>query len=198
MKRLLLIAVIAATSMAANAQTKSGIQPDSIPVVDGAYQFQEVVSVDSTIKKDQLYKKAKTYFMDVFVAAKDAFQYDDQQEGRIVGKGYLTVSDYKSVFPGVAVLKWDVNYNTEIICKDGKYKFRIYDIVVTKESHVAESNSRTVHFTVSDLYAGMSKQRGAYKTLYPRVMNKMIAEFKVRMGTLKEYMDKNKGDYAAF
>lgn len=184
--------------MVAQAQIKSGIQLDSIPVVDGAYQFQEVVNVDNNVTKDQLYKKAKTYFMDVFTGAKNAFQYDDPQEGRIVGKGYLTVSDYKSVFPGVAVLKWDINYNTEIVCKDGKYRFRIYDIVITKESHVAENNSRTVNFTIPDLYTGMAKQRGAYKTLYPKVFNKMVADFKERTGTLKEYMEKNKADYAVF
>jgi len=199
MKRLFLIAIIAVASVAAKAQNKGGMQLDSIPVVDGKYQFQEVVNVDNTITKDQLYKKAKAYFVDVFTGAKDAFQFEDAQEGKIVGKGQLTVSDYKSVFPSVAVLKWDINYNTEIICKDGKYRVRIYDIVVTKESHVSESNSRTVNFSIPDLYAGMAKQRGSYKTLYPKVFNKMAASFKEKMGTLKEYMDKNsKADYAVF
>jgi hypothetical protein len=199
MKRLFLIVLIAAASVTVKAQNKGGIQLDSIPVVDGKYQFQEVVKVDNSITKDQLYKKAKAYFVDVFTAAQDAFQFDDAQEARIVGKGRLTVSDYKSVFPSVAVLRWDINYNTEIICKDGKYRVRIYDIVVTKESHVSENNSRTVNFTIPDLYAGMAKQRGSYKTLYPKVFNKMVADFKERMGTLKEYMDKsNKADYAVF
>jgi hypothetical protein len=199
MKRLLLIVSIAAASVTVKAQNQGGIQLDSIPVVDGKYQFQEVVKVDNSVTKDQLYKKAKAYFVDVFTAAQDAFQFDDAQEARIVGKGRLTVSDYKSVFPSVAVLKWDVNYNTEIICKDGKYRVRIYDIIVTKESHVSEDNSRTVNFTIPDLYAGMAKQRGSYKTLYPKVFNKMVADFKERMGTLKEYMDKNNNaDYAVF
>jgi hypothetical protein len=199
MKRLFLIAIIAVASITAKAQNKGGIQLDSIPVVDGKYQFQEVVTVDNSITKDQLYKKAKAYFVDVFTGAKDAFQYDDVQEGKIVGKGQLTVSDYKSFFPSVAVLKWDVNYNTEIICKDGKYRVRIYDITVAKESHVSENNSRTVSYTIADLYARMEKQRGAYKTLYPKVFNKMVANFQERMGTLKEYMDKNnKADYAVF
>ena len=199
MKRLFLIVLIAAASVTVKAQNKGGIQLDSIPVVDGKYQFQEVVKVDNSITKDQLYKKAKAYFVDVFTAAQDAFQFDDAQEARIVGKGRLTVSDYKSVFPSVAVLRWDINYNTEIICKDGKYRVRIYDIVVTKESHVSENNSRTVNFTIADLSAGMAKQRGSYKTLYPKVFNKMVADFKERMGTLKEYMDKsNKADYEVF
>src|SRR5579872_6827536 len=106
MKRLFLIAIIAVASVAAKAQSKGGMPIDSIPVVDGKYQFQEVVTVDNAITQDQLYKKAKAYFMDVFTGAQNAFQYDDAQAGKIVGKGQLTVSDYKSVFPSVAVLKW--------------------------------------------------------------------------------------------
>ncbi len=198
MKRLFLIALIAAASITAKAQSKGGIQLDSIPVADGKYQFQEVVTVGNTTK-DQLYKKAKAYFMDVFIGVKDASQYDNGEEGKIIGKGQLSVSDYRSIFPSVTVLKWDVNYNTEVICKDGKYSIRIYDIVVTREAHASESSSNTVNFTIPDLYAGMAKQHGAYKTLYPEVFNKMVARLKERMSTIKEFMDKNdKADYAVF
>jgi hypothetical protein len=198
MKRLILIAIAAIVSVAAQGQKKEGIQSDTIPVVNGNYQFQEVVKVDNGLKKDQLYKNAKLYFMDIFIGAKDAFQYDDREEGRIIGKGALTVDDYKVSFPGgVAVLKWDINYNTEITCKDGKYRYRIYDIVVLKEYHVSENNSRSVHLTINDIYDAMPKQRGAYKALYPRVVNKMIAEFKTNINTLKESMDKRQPDFAA-
>ena len=199
MKKLFLIVLIAIASIAAKAQTNSGIQLDSIPIVDGNYQFQEVITVDNNTAKDQLYKKAKAYFVDVFTGAKDGFQYDDAQEGKIVGKGQLTVSDYRTIFPSVAVLKWDVNYNAEIICKDGKYRVRIYDIIITKESHASENSTRTVNFTIADLYAGMAKQHGSYKALYPEVFNKMVASFKEKMGTIKEFMDQNnKADYAVF
>ena len=185
-------------SVAAWGQKKEGIQADTIPVVNGNYQFQEVVTVDNSLKKDQLYKNAKLYFMDIFIGAKDAFQYDDREEGRIIGKGALTVDDYKVSFPGgVAVLKWDINYNTEITCKDGKYRYRIYDIVVLKEYHVSENNSRSVHLTINDIYEAVPKQRGAYKELYPRVINKMIAEFKTNINTLKGSMDKRQPDFAA-
>ena len=189
MKKLFLIAFITCVSFSVKAQKKSDIQLDTIPVVDGNYQFQEVVNVNGSLK-DQLYRNAKVYFMDIFTGAKDAFQYDDKQEGKIIGKGVLTVDDYKSVFPGVAVLKWDVNYNTEITCKDGKYMLRLYDIVITKEYHVAEGHSRTVHLTMKDAYEAIAKQHGAYKTLYPKVLNKMAADFKSQIGTLKESMDK--------
>ena len=102
MKRLILIALTALAAATVNGQEKNSVQLDSIPQVDGVYQYQEVVSVDSTLSKEQLYKNAKVYFMDVFTGAKDAFQYDDdKKEGRIIGKGSITVEDYKRFFPSV-------------------------------------------------------------------------------------------------
>ena len=197
MKKLLLIAAVAMISISAKGQQKASMPMDTVPMIDGIYQYQEVVNVDSTLKKDQLYKNAKAYFMNVFIGAKDAFQYDDREEGKIIGKGYLSVADYKSVFPGVAALKLDIIYNVEVTCKDGKYKYRFYDMIITRESHVAESNYRNVHLTVKEAYDGIPKQRGPYKTLYPRVMNKMIAEFKANINTLKDNMIRKQADLSA-
>lgn len=196
MKRSLLIAFVATISLSANAQKKETVSQDTIPAVNGVYQYQEVVNVDNTFKKDQLYRNAKLYFMDVFPGAKDAFQYDDKQEGRIIGKGFLTVDDYKSVFPGVAVLRWDVYYNTEIICKDGKYQVRLYDILITKEYHVSESNSRNVHLTLKDAYDAIPKQRGPYRSLYPKVISKMMAELMANVNTIKQSMVKDQPDFS--
>lgn len=198
MKRLLFIAIIALVSTTAKAQNDDEVKPDPMPVIEGNYQYQEVVNVGDAFKKDQLYKNAKVYFMDIFSGAKDAFQYDDKEEGRIIGKGFLSVDDYKSVFPGVAVLKWDVYYNVEITCKDGKYRYRVYDVLITREGHVAENNYRNVHLTVKDVYDAMPKQKGAYKTLYPKVMNKMLADLKTNIITLKENMVKQGNLTASF
>jgi hypothetical protein len=197
MKRLLVVAIIALVSVSAKAQKISSLALDTTASVSGNYQLHEVVNADA-LKKEQLYKNAKLYFMDVFAGAKDAFQYDDKQEGKIIGKGFLMIDDYKTVFPGVAALKWDVYYNTEIICKDGKYSVRVYDIVITRESHVAENNYRNVHFTLKDAYAAIPKQRGPYKELYAKVINKMIGEFNANISTIEENMAKKQPDYAAF
>ena len=199
MKRSIFIAIIAAAIFtSAKGQEKSDVTTvDTIPLVDGTHQFQEIVKVDSTFKKDQLYKNAKAYFMNVFNGAKDAFQYDDKNEAKIVGKGFVQVSDIKRVFPAVAVLKWDVFYNLEVTCKDGKYRYRLYDIVITKEAHVSENTFRNVHLTINEAYGNIPKQRGSYKTLYPKVINKLIAELQTNISGLKENMAKKQLDYSA-
>jgi hypothetical protein len=197
MKKLILVALVGLISLSAKSQQKADMHVDTIPMIDGINQYQEVVMVDSSLTKDQLYKNAKNYFLNVFIGAKDAFQYDDKEEGRLIGKGFFSVSDYKSVFPGVASLKWDINYNVEIVCKDGRYRYRFYDMYVTKESHVAENNYRNVHFTINEAYNAIAKQRGPYKKLYPRVINKAIGEFKADIARLKDNMLKKQQDYSA-
>jgi hypothetical protein len=196
MKKLILIAAIIIVILG-SAKAQSGVVADTIPVVDGTRQFEEVVKVDSTFKKDQLYRNAKAYFMNIFAGAKDAFQYDDRKECIIIGKGFMQVSDIKRVFPAVAVLKWDVYYNLEVTCEDGKYRYRLYDILITKEAHVSENTFRNVHLTIAEAYDNIPKHRGFYKTLYPKVINKLVAELKTNITGLKENMAKKQLDYTA-
>jgi hypothetical protein len=197
MKRLLLIAVIGLISISSKGQNKGSIQLDTIPNINGISQFQEIVYVDSNLKSDQLYKNAKVYFVDVFNNSRDVIQYDDKDECTIIGKGFFTQTEYKTAFAGVVFLKWDIYYNTEIICKDGKYRFRFYDIVITQNARIAQYNYASVHLTAKEAYDDAYKQKGTYKTLYPKVINKMIAEFKASTVTLKEYMIKKQPGFSA-
>ena len=197
MKRLLLIAITALISVSSKAQDKNSAALDTIPVINGIYQYQEVVTVDNSVKKDQLYKNAKVYFIDVFNNTRDVIQYDDKEEGKIIGKGFFTECDNKMVFAGVAYLKWDVHYNTEIICKDGKYRLRFYDIVITQNAHLAQYNYGTQYLTAKDVYDRLPLQKGAYKTLYPRLINRMVAQLKASTNTLKEYMIKKQPGVSA-
>src|ERR1700743_1071484 len=103
---------------------KAQIKLDTIPKIDGQYAYQEVVNIHGA--KDELFKKAKVYFVDNFKSANDVIQYQDPVEGKIIGKGYFNISVPRM---GKYVM-WDVYYSTEVICKDGKYRYRIYDIQI--------------------------------------------------------------------
>src|ERR1700685_53659 len=69
----------------------------SLPKVDSQYEFTEVVQLDSSYKKDDLYRNAKLFFTDVFKSAKDVLQYDDREQGKIVGKGNFQLEDNQDV-----------------------------------------------------------------------------------------------------
>ena len=71
---------------------------ESIPKVEGKYEYTEVVQLDTTYKKDVLYKNSKLFFADAFKSAKDVLQYDDREEGKVIGKGNLSIEGGQAVF----------------------------------------------------------------------------------------------------
>ncbi|HEY4154411.1 MAG TPA: DUF4468 domain-containing protein, partial [Puia sp.] len=100
----------------------------SLPKIEGRYEFSEIIQLDSTYKKDDLYRNAKLFFTDAFKNAKEVLQYDDRQEGKVIGKGNLQNNAYQVVFLAVYSEKRTTNFTLEIFCKDGKYRYRIYGI----------------------------------------------------------------------
>ena len=61
----------------------------ALPKAEGQYEWAEVVQMDSSVKKDDLYRNAKLFFANEFKSAKDVIQYDDRGEGKVIGKGNL-------------------------------------------------------------------------------------------------------------
>ena len=61
---------------------------DFFPNKDGKINYSEVVNVDS-VKKEELYNRAKHWLVETFNSAKDVIQIDDKENGEIVGKGYF-------------------------------------------------------------------------------------------------------------
>ena len=72
----------------------------------------DVVTVDSTLKKQTLYSNALSFFAVEFKSANNVIQMKDAETGKVIGKGI--VDDREIV--------------VTITCKDGKYKYDI-DIV---------------------------------------------------------------------
>ena len=66
----------------------------TIPKVNGKYEYSSIITLDSTYKKDDLYRNAKLYFVDNYKSAKDVIQYDDKDQGKVIGKGLLYLKDY--------------------------------------------------------------------------------------------------------
>lgn len=153
-------------------------QTDSIPFVDGQYQYSEVVKLDSSFTKDKLYRNAKLYFTDNFKSAKDVIQYDEKQEGKVIGKGYFESNVKTMIMLTADYIKTSVYYSTEITCKDGRYRYKIYDINLKSEDNTT--------FNLSDIFKSRFNKK--YRTgLY----NDIVIHFKAVMNTLKEYMSKD-------
>jgi hypothetical protein len=189
MKKILLIAILLFSCISAFSQHNENEKTitDTIPKVNGNYEYMEVVTLDTSYKKEQLYRNAKVFLVDIFKSAKDVIQYDDKEQGKIIGKGILELSDYHIIFTVIDQFTWDVNFTIEISCKDGKYRYRLYDIVINQRIKNDTYNTPSV-LTVDDAIANTKK--GSFKKVSTRLVNSMLHNFKNDITTLKSYMSK--------
>ena len=99
----------------------------NIPVKDGSVVYERVVEIPNKPKAD-LYKNAKQWFVDYFKSSKDVIQSEDKEDGKIVGKGIISV-----LFNGAMGMKvmYDDKVSVQVDCKDNKYRIRIYGQVIS-------------------------------------------------------------------
>ena len=99
-------------------------QSKEIPLKDGEINFSEVVLLDSTFKKNDLYINANKFFVDVYHSAKDVIQLDDKDAGIVIGKGYFETL-WKANF--LITYQLQIWHTIKISIKDGSYKYEITD-----------------------------------------------------------------------
>lgn len=105
MKRLIFLSIFAIASLFSYAQEAKPLEYSEIVPVEGA-------------TKDELYNRAKVFFVDAFKDAKEVIQLDDKDGGMIVAKGVMT---NKSLWSEDNI----VDFRISIALKDGRYKYDI-------------------------------------------------------------------------
>lgn len=72
--------------------TVKSFQENIFPIDNrtGEITYSEIIKVDS-VKSQELYIRAKVWFVHSFVSAKNVIQLDDKESGKIIGKGLFDV-----------------------------------------------------------------------------------------------------------
>jgi hypothetical protein len=96
------------------------------------YQYREVVMVSGSSTKDQLFDKARQWFVSNYKDASEVLQVQDKESGTLVGKGIFTVN-----FQGG---QRKVFHTVSIDCKDGKYRVTITDFMLKFSSVYTEKS----------------------------------------------------------
>lgn len=163
---------------------------DIMPKVDGQYGYMEVITVDS-LNKDVLFNNAKTFFVDAFKSAKDVIQLDDKAEGKLIGKGIITVSGNQQKMMGHSwERKINAYFSIEILCKDNKYKYRIYDITLKSyDQHTSREKAPIESVQTFETLIEESNE-GTYKKATSEAYPKLLGEFKIIIAQLKQNMIK--------
>lgn len=87
---------------------------------NGNVTYTGTILVDSMLTKNELYSRAQEFFAKAFVSSINVIQYQDKDEGKIIGKGNLSIKlDGRE-----NILKFTLS----IYVKEGKYKYIITDL----------------------------------------------------------------------
>jgi len=90
----------------------------------GKVVFTEVVLLDSNISANELYKRAKSWFVQTYNSSKEVIQDEDKETHTITGRAVVVVHMKSGGFTS----EWGhVKYTISITCKDGRYKYSISD-----------------------------------------------------------------------
>ncbi len=127
-----LIAIFLFLPMVTFAQEKSDLI--IFPEVNGVVDYTDVVILDSSVKKNELFNRAKAWFIQYYKSANDVIQMQDKDAGIIIGKGVFefgfnpsTLSDRTTIY---------VSHTIKIYVKDGKYKYEIGDLIGTYDGSI--------------------------------------------------------------
>jgi hypothetical protein len=91
----------------------------TLPKKDGKVTYTNVINVDS-VRKDELFVRAKKWFATTYKSANDVIQMDDKDAGEIVGKGNMQIKYYAR--------NPRISHTITISVKDGKYRYTISDL----------------------------------------------------------------------
>jgi len=155
-----------------------------VSVISFSQTTSEVVSVDSTLTKSNLYSNALAFFALEFKSANNVIQMKDAETGKVIGKGIVD----------------DRSITITISCKDGKYK---YDITLEKIKPIQVSFRTTFGDIQGETY-GFINYNDSNKVIIrsvafiPSSVKGEYVEYSDFKGNISPYKGKRKEDYITF
>ena len=120
---------------------KEGRLMGILPLVDGNVMYQEWVST-SDLPKEEVFRRARRWWVDNYRSAKDVFQLVDKETGEIVGKGYgrITFQVSKASLPQIIRLYHTISVD---VAEDSY-------VVTVKDLQIEQANLRGLAVLTSD------------------------------------------------
>src|ERR1700744_4664590 len=122
---LLPVSVLAQSESQETADDSVKAAYESLPKVGNQHDFSEIIQLDTAFNKDLLYHNARLF---IARSSKALIQYDDPNEGRMIARITFHLEDDQNVVLAKFTEERDVSFTLEISCRDGKYKYSVYDV----------------------------------------------------------------------
>lgn len=87
--------------------------------------FSEVIHTDSTDTADELFVRARSWFVDVFENPDKVLQVQDKTAGELIGKGTVPYKQSNFMWGGSATTEGNISFIVRIQVKPGRYRYEI-------------------------------------------------------------------------
>lgn len=91
-------------------------------------KYEGLVKVDSTITKNELYNRARSWYADTYKSEKDVMSITDKDLGEISGNGAIRYDPQSFYFAANCARGW-IMYKINIYVKQGRYKYNFHSFV---------------------------------------------------------------------
>jgi hypothetical protein len=188
MKQLTLSTAILLITFGLFGQKQKNVTP-TLPFDDETKRitYSEVVTVDSSTTKNELYSRGREWFAKAYKSSTDVLQMDDKESGKIVGKALMQVyhkalgSNYKSGY---------INYTISLYLKDGRYKYEMTNFHHTGQ-YAGNGNSIPDYGVCEDMVNTTKKTMGmSYQKAFNYYLMQMHENIKDLILDLKTTMSK--------
>lgn len=97
---------------------------------DGRIRFEEVVQVPGA-DANELYLRARTWFVDYFKQSDEVIEFEDKESGKIMGKGaHKFVITKKTDLGGTFSYDRRLMYTITVMFRDGRYRYEIDNLMI--------------------------------------------------------------------
>lgn len=147
-------------------------------------KYEGVVKVDSTITKEELYNRARSWYRDTYKSEKDVMSIADKELGEISGNGAIRYDPQSFYFAANCARGW-IMYKVNIYVKQGRYKYNFHSFV--HEGTKCPGGGGLVNYGI--LTADEKSRSGANKG-WREVKELVNSRLENLIQNLSEYMNK--------
>jgi len=164
-------------------QSKGNTATPSLPIdsITGRIIYTDVVYVDSSTTKEELFSRAREWFAKAYKSSLDVIQMEDQTNGKIIGKAAISVYSLTKFPDG------HINYTISLYFKNGRYKYELTDFYHKGQYRsnytIPDYGACEKMINTTDRTMGISHQK-----TYNSYLNKMNSEISVLVESLKMSM----------
>ncbi len=157
-------------------------------------KWEEVITVDSTVNKTELFYRARHWFSNTFKSEKHVISISDKESGEISGNA---VVEYKSnnFYVGVVCVNGYVNFKINVYVRDGRYKYVFHSFV--HEGSFSRGNKPISYGLLTDSEIAPIPTRGSannrawaeIKDQTTNQINSLIDSLKTEMASKSQILD---------